>query len=63
MKIYLGDGVYVLYDGYQIWLTTEDGTKVTNRIALEPGTYVALTEYVEQLRNKTEDADDNQNAH
>lgn len=35
-KDYLGDGVYVEYDGYQIKLTTFDGISTTNTIYLEP---------------------------
>ena len=35
---YLGDGVYVSFDGYQIWLDTRAQFPV-NRIALEPEVY------------------------
>jgi len=45
-KLYLGDGVYVEYDGHAFWLTTEDGISVTNRICLEPEVYTALVRYV-----------------
>lgn len=48
-KTYLGDGVYVNFDGYQVWLTTNDGYVDTNRIALEPEVMVALELYVENL--------------
>lgn len=45
-KDYLGDGVYADYDGYQIALTAEDGTQVTNGpIFLEPAVLVALGRY------------------
>lgn len=50
-KEYLGDGVYVEHDGYQLWLTTE-GSDGANRIALEPGVYSALVAYVERLRRQ-----------
>lgn len=33
---YIGDAVYVGFDGCHIWLTTENGITVTNAIALEP---------------------------
>jgi hypothetical protein len=33
-KVYLGDGVYVDFDGWNIVLTTENGITVTNRICL-----------------------------
>lgn len=31
-KVYLGDGLYFHYDGFQVWLTTLEGMEV----ALEP---------------------------
>jgi hypothetical protein len=34
-KSYLGDGVYVHHDGYQIWLTAPRETE-EHQIALEP---------------------------
>jgi len=51
-KVYLGDGVYVDFDGYQIVLTTEDGISVTNTIYLEPNIYASLVAYVGQLSDK-----------
>jgi len=47
-RIYLGDGVYVIFDGYQIWLETEREDGV-HRIALEPEVYSRLAEYVRAL--------------
>lgn len=38
---YMGDGVYAVFDGYQIWLTTQQGM----RIALDSGTYDAVRAY------------------
>ncbi len=49
---YLGDSVYVDFDGYQVELTTNNGEGPTNIIYLEPHVYVALLEYVEQLKSK-----------
>jgi hypothetical protein len=46
---YLGDGVYVSFDGEMVWLTTENGISVTNRIALEPYVWERLREYVSRL--------------
>jgi hypothetical protein len=46
-KRYLGDGVYVAFDGYAIVLTAENGICVTDRVVLEPRVYNALVEYVE----------------
>jgi hypothetical protein len=52
-KAYLGDGAYVAFDGFALWLTTEDGIRETNRICLEPEVYHALTEYVARLKEPT----------
>ena len=49
MKTYLGDGVYVDHDGYQIVLTTEDGIRATNTIYMEPEVLKALKEYIASL--------------
>lgn len=49
-KAYLGDGCYVDFDGYALWLTTEDGISTTNTIALEPEVYQALLDYVTDLK-------------
>jgi len=40
-KRYIGDGVTASFDGYQIWLTTQEG----HRIALDDSTYHALVDY------------------
>lgn len=45
---YLGDAVIASFDGYQIWLRTDDGNN--NRIALEPAVYEALLAYVGDLK-------------
>lgn len=50
-KFYLGDGLYAHYDGRGIWLTAEDGTRVTDRVFLEPHVWMALKKYVEELAN------------
>jgi hypothetical protein len=49
-KRYIGDGVYVDFDGYGIVLTTENGISETNRIVLEPEVYGLLLEYVKALK-------------
>lgn len=50
-KAYLGDGVYVAYDGFSLWLTAEDGIRATDTICLEPEVYHALVRYVAKLRD------------
>ena len=45
MKRYLGDGVYVDYDGYSLVLTASDGL-----IVLEPDVFQALLDYADMLR-------------
>lgn len=41
--VYLGDGVYASFDGYQIWLAVNDHTNKV--VALEPVTIVRLIKY------------------
>ena len=35
-RIYLGDAVYAWFDGYYVWLVTNNGIRDYNVIALEP---------------------------
>lgn len=46
---YLGDGLYVSFDGYQIRLWTERATG-THEVFLEPGTLQNFLRYVEVTR-------------
>jgi hypothetical protein len=50
-KQYLGDGVYVNHDGYQIKLTAENGIAATDTIYLEPSVLQNLFNYAERLKN------------
>lgn len=50
---YLGDAVFVDWDGFALVLTTTNGVRVTNRIVLEPEVYTALVRYVERLAPST----------
>ncbi len=43
---YLGDGVYVGFDGWHLILTTSNGISETNRIYLVPGVWERLVDYV-----------------
>ena len=52
MKEYIGDGVYVDYDGWQIALTTERENG-TNIIYLEPLLWLNLKKYVERLKTRS----------
>ena len=60
LKRDIGDAVYVDSDGYHIWLTTEDGISVTNRIALEPAVWDQLQRWYQQHFGPKEESDDNQ---
>lgn len=52
-KAYLGDGVYVVANGWgELTLTTENGYGPTNTIVLEPQVWVALLQYVEKLKKE-----------
>lgn len=51
-KVYLGDGVYAGHDGYQIWLYTDNGMSITNKIALDPSVLAVFLEYVKSLKQE-----------
>jgi hypothetical protein len=48
-KEYIGDGVYIEFDGYQLVLTAEDGIRATNTIYLEPAVMIGLLGYWNRL--------------
>jgi hypothetical protein len=52
MKQYLGDGAYVDFDGYGLWLTAENGITATDRVYLEPEVWGRLVAYVDELKHK-----------
>lgn len=57
-KMYLGDSVYVDYDGYMLQLTTENNMRgPSNTIYLEPRVYEALLDYVRRLKETTQSSD------
>ena len=56
-KIYIGDGVYARFDGYQIILETSDGLRTTNKIALEKNTMRGLDEYRRYVQDFYENKD------
>lgn len=47
--VYIGDAVYVSHDGYQFWLATTDGIRITNRIALEPPVLKLFLDYTIEI--------------
>ena len=49
-QVYLGDGVYARFDGYQIWLSTQRSDSRTDSVALDPAVYAKLVEYVAKLK-------------
>lgn len=51
--MYLGDGVYASFDGYNVWLDTRAQEPV-HRIALEPAVLAALNTYLTRLRQELE---------
>lgn len=52
---YLGDGVYVEYDGYHIVLKTGQPTLPTNTIYLDSQVINALVSYIERLKDSSSD--------
>lgn len=53
-EVYLGDGVYASFDGYQIWLRTPRSNG-DHSLALEPRVLAALDEFRAAVSH-TEDA-------
>lgn len=54
-KRYVGDGVYLDYDGFSFVLTTEDGTSAQNTIYLEPFVWRSLKLRVEEILAQLEE--------
>ena len=50
--VYLGDGLYADFDGYQVELYAHDGITKTNQVYLEPSVLEAFWEYVKKLRGE-----------
>jgi len=59
---YIGDGVYVKYDGFGIWLSANDNERPTDKIYIEPDVMAGLVGFVERIGWKIKpqavDADD-----
>jgi len=46
---YLGDGVYAVFDGFQIWVKTQREIHSTESVALEPNVFAELLAYAESV--------------
>ena len=52
--VYLGDGLYVDFDGYQLCLKANDPYCPTDRVYLEPKVWENLVKFVEGLKEGKE---------
>lgn len=54
---YLGDGVYACYDGYGIWLRTNDHREhlCTDKVYLEPAVLESLNKFISKAEEKKND--------
>jgi hypothetical protein len=48
--VYLGDGLYAQFDGWQIELYAWNGISKTNRVFLEPAVLATFESYLTTLR-------------
>lgn len=55
-KTYIGDAVYVEFDGRVLILTTEDGLSISNEIVLEYEVYCALVAFATRHQRPVLDA-------
>ena len=53
--VYLGDGLYASFDGYQIELYASNGIQKTNQVYLDPHVLAAFLRYVESLKEQQHD--------
>jgi len=57
-QIYLGDGVYAIYDGYSIWLRVGNHKNTDVQICLEPSVLKSLNEFYAYITNKEDEKAD-----
>lgn len=50
-QVYLGDGLYAEFDGYQLILKANSYEYPTDTVYLEPQVYENLLKFVEQLKD------------
>jgi hypothetical protein len=48
--VYLGDGLYAEFDGWQVRLYAHNGISSTNQVFLEPDVLVAFERYLLKLK-------------
>lgn len=53
-KIYLGDGLYANFDGYQIVLSAENGIYAHDTVYLDPFVLAKFLKYIEELKGRHE---------
>jgi len=53
-KVYLGDGLYAEFDGYQFEVYASNGMFKTNRVFMEPPVVTSFFEYVARIRATSE---------
>lgn len=51
-RTYLGDGVYARFDGFQVWVYTDNGVVQSTAIALEPAVLAALVGFDAKCRRE-----------
>jgi len=51
-KEYIGDAVYVVFDGYGIWLLANDSEYPTDRVYLEPNVLDSLNNFYKKCTNE-----------
>jgi hypothetical protein len=51
-KDYLGDGLYAIYDGFNVWLYANDLENPTDKVCLEPPVLEAFERFVSKIRGK-----------
>jgi hypothetical protein len=49
-RVYLGDGLYAEFDGYQVVLAANNGIRDTVTVYLEPAVLAAFENYTARLR-------------
>jgi hypothetical protein len=52
IRDYIGDGVYVAFDGFSIWLYANDPDNPTDQICLEPSVLEALNRFADRMTHE-----------